>query len=138
MAEHHASCQCGALEVHASEDPYITIACHCNACQKRTGSAFATVAYFKEDVIEMSGDSSGYGRTADSGDGLENRFCPSCGTTVYWTLDMRPDSVGVLIGAFDTPRPEPVRTVWTSEKRDWVTLPAHWDHFPKGSPKPSN
>ncbi len=134
MTHHTASCQCGALSLTATEDPLITIACSCGACQKRTGSAFATVAYIAKKAVSINGEWSSWGRTADSGRSVENAFCPTCGTTVFWTLDFRPDHVGVLIGTFDSEKLSPERTVWTQEKLPWVHFPDHWEAFEKGSP----
>ncbi|MDU8945037.1 GFA family protein [Ovoidimarina sediminis] len=134
MTEHKASCPCGALSLTASEDPLITIACSCRACQKRTGSAFATVAYIAKSAVEVTGPRQRWGRTAASGRGVENVFCPTCGTTLYWTLDFRPDHMGILVGAFDTEKPTPTRAVWTCEKLPWVEIPGGWEAFGQGSP----
>lgn len=134
MVQHHASCQCGDLSLSADCDPDITIACNCGACQKRTGSAYATVAYIRKSAITITGERKSWGRTADSGRSVENFFCPTCGTTVYWSLDFRPDHYGVLIGTFDSERPAPCRVLFTDEMRPWVHFPADWESFPRGSP----
>lgn len=137
MTKHCASCQCGSLKLSANSDPDICIACNCVACQKRTGSAFATVAYIPKAAVTIEGDRNSWARTADSGRDVESYFCTNCGTTLYWTLDFRPDHVGVLIGAFDSDRPDPTRVVWESEKRPWVTFPEGMECFEKGSPSSS-
>jgi hypothetical protein len=134
MSQHTASCQCGALSLIAGSDPDICIACNCIACQKRTGSAFATVAYIPKSAVVIEGERKSWARTAASGRDVESFFCPTCGTTVYWTLEFRPEHVGVLIGAFDSPRPDPIRVVWAEEKRPWVHFPEEMECFPKGSP----
>ena len=136
MSEHKASCQCGNLKLKVESDPDICIACNCLACQKRTGSAFATVAYVPKAAITIEGERKSWARTAASGREVENYFCPNCGTTVYWALDFRPDHFGVLVGAFDGPKPNPERVVWASEKRPWVIFPTVVDVFPEGSPTP--
>jgi len=134
MAEHKASCQCGALSVVASEDPDFVVACNCRACQKRTGSPFGVAAYFRLDTVTTAGDSGTWERTADSGRWLVNNFCSACGTNLFWTLEMRPDHMGVTVGNFDTPAPTPIRAIWTEEKHDWVAFPEDWPNYPKGSP----
>ena len=134
MSRHSASCQCGSLTLNADADPDICIACNCRACQKRTGSAFATVAYIPKSAVSVAGETGSWARTAESGREVESFFCPSCGTTLYWTLDFRPDHVGVLIGTFDTPRPDPVRVVWAEKKRPWVQFPDDMECFAQGSP----
>ncbi len=134
MTVHRAACQCGGLTVTAEGDPEFVILCNCRACQKRTGSAFGVGAYFRKDQLVLAGEPSRWRRTAESGRGLEQCFCPVCGTHVWWTLEMRPDHVGVALGAFDTALPEPVRAIWAGEKHDWVRFPDHWPVFEKAVP----
>ncbi|NNE87472.1 MAG: GFA family protein [Silicimonas sp.] len=134
MSVHNASCQCGSLSLSSDCEADICVACNCKACQKRTGSAFATVAYIRKAAVTIEGDTNSWARTAESGRDVESFFCPKCGTTVYWTLDFRPDHVGVLIGAFDGQHPAPTRVVWSSEKQPWVQFPDEMECFPHGSP----
>lgn len=136
MTKHHASCQCGALTIDAKTDPDFVIACNCRACQRRTGSPFGAAGYFRKDMLNFSGEARSWKRSADSGRALENFFCPTCGSTVYWTLEMRPDHIGVAFGMFDEPLPDPIRAIWTEAQHDWVAFPDHWPHFPQGTPAP--
>ena len=135
MPTHSATCQCGALSASFEGDPDFVIACNCRACQKRTGSPFGTGAYFTKNQMSVTGDTKSWGRKADTGRALENFFCPTCGTNLYWTLEMRPDHVGVAFGTFDTKLPDPVRAIWMEEAHDWVSFPADWPHYPKGTPE---
>lgn len=134
MATHKASCQCGSLVLEAVDDPEFVVACNCRACQKRSGSPFGAGAYFCKNIVTIRGDRQSWAREADSGRQLENSFCPHCGTTLFWTLEMRPNHVGIPIGDFDTLSPTPIRVVWTEEQHDWVTFPNEWPTYPKGSP----
>jgi len=133
---HKASCQCGQLRVTASDDPDFVVVCNCRACQKRTGAPFGEAAYFRKQVTAPSGRAQSWTRTADSGRELTNFFCPDCGTTLYWTLQMRPGHIGVAAGCFETPVPTPVRAIWTEEKHGWVNFPPDWPTFPRGTPEP--
>ena len=64
-------------------------------------------------------------------------FCPGCGTTLYWELELYPDVLGVAGGAFTDPAlPRPVRSVWTQHRHDWVGLPEGIEHFAQGSQQP--
>lgn len=133
--ERHASCQCGQLKVIVPEEPDFVIACNCLACQKRTGAVFGTGAYYPRHGVTVTGQSNTYDRTADSGRGLTNHFCPRCGTTVYWSLEMRPDHFGVAIGCFADPAfAGPVRAIWTEKKHHWVAFPDDIPLFEQGSP----
>jgi hypothetical protein len=138
MSTHHASCQCGNLSAEFDGDPDFVIVCNCRACQKRSGSPFGTGAYFRKTEMKVNGPSKTWQRRAQSGRALESHFCPDCGTTLYWTLEMRPDHVGVAFGAFESKLPDPIRAIWTEEQHHWVSFPEEWPHFPQGTPEPAN
>jgi hypothetical protein len=134
MSTHHASCQCGQLSADFDGDPQFVIVCNCRACQKRSGSPFGTGGYFLKTQMTVSGTSNTWGRVAPTGRALKNHFCPGCGTTLYWTLEMRPDFIGVSFGTFDTRLPEPIRVIWTEEQHDWINFSEDLPHFPQASP----
>ena len=59
-------CVCGAVRYRARGKPAVISACHCMFCQRRTGSAFATMAYFDEaNVGIMKGQVTEYEHRAD-------------------------------------------------------------------------
>jgi hypothetical protein len=121
---HVASCQCGGLELEAAGDPDLVVACNCRACQRRTGAAFGVGVFFPKNAVTLSGDAHTWSRTADSGRQMTNHFCPTCGTTVYWTLEMRPAHIGIALGCLATKVAPPSRAIWVAEKHDWVSFPA--------------
>ena len=136
MTTHRASCQCGSLSAELDGDPDFVIACNCKACQKRTGGPLGTGGYFLKDKLTVHGPTKSWARQADSGRKIENFLCPACGTNLYWTLEMRPDHIGVAYGCFDTALPDPIRAIWMEEAHDWIRFPDDWPKFPKGTPEP--
>ena len=49
------------------------------------------------------------------------RFCPSCGSTVWWEALARPGRIAVAAGAFaDKDFPAPQRLIWAEHKAAWV------------------
>ncbi len=134
MTEHRASCQCGALKVVSYGEPDFVIVCNCRACQKRTGAAFGSGVYFKRSDVTITGEHREWARSSEANRAIDNHFCPTCGTSVFWGLEMRPDHIGVAIGSFDTPHPRPHRVIWTEEQHDWVSFPDEWETLEKGSP----
>lgn len=135
MPTHHASCQCGALVADFVGDPDFVIACNCRACQKRTGAPLGTGAYFLKSSMTVQGDRNSWGRKAETGRKIENFFCPTCATTLFWTLEMRPEHIGVAYGTFDSVLPDPVRAIWTEERHGWVHFPDDLPTYPKGTPE---
>ena len=95
-----AHCCCGALRVEVSADPDLVGVCHCGECQRRTGSVFAVVAFYKTEHVRAVGPSKIYVRDGQEGRKVRMHFCPTCGTTVFWEADVRPDGIGVAVGAF--------------------------------------
>jgi hypothetical protein len=60
-------------------------------------------------------------------------FCPTCGTTVFWEADLRPDHIGVAVGAFhDASFPPPTGSIYEESKHGWVAFAHDFAHFPIG------
>jgi len=109
------------------------VACHCIACQRRSGSPFGVLAYDPEDLLTVAGKGRRFERTTDEGNRFETVFCPECGSTVYARTAKHPSMIGVAVGAIADPAfPAPVRSVWEESMHYWVTLPREVQHFAKG------
>lgn len=116
-----ASCSCGQLSIATDGDPVKVSACHCRACQRRTGSAFGLAVFFDREKVTTSGASNSYTRSGDSGRSIEFRFCPACGSTVYWMPEFREDLVAVALGCFDEPSSlVPTQGVYEESRLRWV------------------
>ena len=129
MSVHHASCRCGRLSVVCEGEPLRVSVCHCLDCQKRTGSAFAAQARWPEDRVRVSGEAREWVRVADSGRRATYRFCPECGSTVFYTNEAFPGMVAVPLGAFageggdgGTGLPAPGHSVYEHRKVAWVAV----------------
>lgn len=131
-------CVCGAVRFRVTSAPFRTGVCHCKFCQRRTGSAFGVGVYFRKSDFELTrGALKSYEHKSDeSGRWLRMEFCPACGTTVTWTLELFPDGRGVAGGAFDdTSWIKVERHTWTRSKQHWVPIPPGTDTFEKSSIK---
>ena len=130
-----ATCQCGGFRVMVTGDPDFVNICHCTECRRRSGAPLTSNAYFSSENVHPEGNYKIYSRPASNGRSFHNHFCPNCGTTVRWTLDIRPNNYGVAIGTFNDPNfPSPTASVWESSKYFWVTLPEEIEHFSRGLP----
>lgn len=119
-----ATCSCGQLRVVVEGEPVRVSVCHCRACQRRTGSAFGVQARWHKDRVRTEGEAHTWCRVGDDGTTLEHRFCPNCGSTVWYTQDVTPDLVAVAVGAFGDPAfPAPTRSVYEEFRHLWVGLP---------------
>ncbi len=118
-----ASCSCGQLSIACEGEPLRISVCHCLACQRRTGSAFGSAAFFEESDTAIAGESQTWSRVGDSGGKAVFHRCPVCGSTVFWRADFRPTRVAVALGAFADPAfPPPDKQVYGENRHPWVTI----------------
>ncbi len=104
----------------------VVAACHCTACQRRSGLPFGVAAYFPVAAVTITGERREWTRPTAS-------FCPTCGGTIALALGRRPDLIGIPVGTFADPAfPPPLRSVWEENKHIWVEITAP-QHFPQGS-----
>ncbi len=128
--ERVASCQCGSLRAITTGEPEFVGVCHCKECQRRAGSAFGVGAYYLRSAVRLEGTRKEYLRRAEQGRDMKNFFCPTCGTTVYWELEMWPEGCGVAVGGFADPQfPAPSRSWWERSAHSWVRLPDEIVHM---------
>jgi hypothetical protein len=145
MTTRTATCACGRLRVTVDGDPLAVLACHCDACQRRSGSVFAVNAQFApEQIVEISGERSrfngleldGVGVAGSDEIGIDFHFCPTCGATVYRTMGDPPSFFAIGVGCFVDPGfPAPVVEMHTADRHDWVVpVPdaTQFDAFPGG------
>jgi hypothetical protein len=121
-----AECACGQLSATCSGEPIWVSVCHCLACKRRTGSAFSWNARWAQADVAIEGRAAEFTRIGDEGGRITNSFCPSCGTTVYYVMDVQPDVVAIAAGGFADPSfPAPRFSVYDPVRRcDWVDVRA--------------
>ena len=133
-----ASCNCGQLRVTCKgPDPERISLCHCNLCQKQSGSAFAVQARFPREQVTIEGKSTAwklpleeanlteYRNCVSLGGGGTFHFCPVCGSTVWYTADADAARIGVKIGTFADPTfPAPKISGFEEYQHPWAMTAA--------------
>ena len=123
MTVRTASCRCGGLQVECRGEPVRVSVCHCLECQKRSGSAFATQARWRDENLTVTGDFRTWERVADSGHRVTYRFCPTCGSTMAYVIEGWPGVTAVPVGNFADPGfPAPRFSVYENRKHAWVEI----------------
>ena len=139
---HAGGCVCEVIRFSVTGDSPRVTACHCQWCQRRTGSAFGIELVFDPGQIEMSkGSPACYRHVSDeSGRWLEIEFCGQCGGNLGFTLEAALEIRTLPVGAFDepswiTPERQTFRHVFTRSWRDWFDLSSeveiYEEHFRK-------
>jgi hypothetical protein len=129
-------CVCGAARYRLKADPQVGLVCHCTWCQRRSGSAFAPIAYFNEaDVEFLQGKMTKYEHRSDeTGRWLRIEFCPVCGTPVTHTTELRPGLRGISAGTMEDPYSFRIDWhIWTRSARPWVAIPEGVEVYEKGA-----
>jgi hypothetical protein len=110
--------------------PKMVVACHCFACQRRTGAPFSANAFYAIETVEILGVATEFVHIGDSGRKVRCYFCPTCGSTIYWKSDVLSSMIGVAVGALADPDfPAPVISIFEQSKHHWVQFDATVEHF---------
>jgi len=127
----NAQCTCGILRLVLREPSKLVVACHCFACQRRTGAPFGVNAFYAIDTVEISGRATEFVHVGESGRNVRLYFCPTCGSTVYWKPDALPSMIGVAAGALADPDfPAPANSIFERSKHPWIHFEGVAEHFP--------
>lgn len=121
----YGECACGTVKFSVCAQPLTLFACHCDDCQRWTGSAFS-LAYFvaRSEVMVSAGRTSSFSMTLTSGRVRSGADCANCGTRL-WT-DSRKVSGYVAIqgGLLKGLQLQPVAHLWVQRRLSFVELPS--------------
>jgi len=117
---HNGRCLCGAVTYVVTGDPVIVAHCHCEDCQRLTGSGHSTGAMFSEANLKLDGPVAEYELTSDNGNQVTRVFCPSCGSPILGKNTGMPGFVTLTLGTMtDSGDLQPGVVVFTRNRRPW-------------------
>jgi len=129
------TCQCGGVRYEVTQEPLVTVACHCRDCQKLSSSAFSiTIVIAAESFRLLSGDLHAFERPTEAGGTAACYFCSTCGNRVYHVDPKRPAFYRLKPGGLDdTSQIAPEAHVWTSRAQPWFRFS---DELPRYETQP--
>ncbi|HEY0185318.1 MAG TPA: GFA family protein [Rhodopila sp.] len=123
MPEITGSCRCGKVTYASTAEPVFAGICHCETCQKSTGSAFATVVAVPAASLTVSGPVTRFDAVGDSGSATHREFCPVCGSTVTQSADVMPGLTMVTVGTLDDPDwVQPAVQIFCDSAMPWAKI----------------
>lgn len=144
VIERTARCCCGDFSITVSGEPQYVHRCHCDYCQRRTGSVFQVSCWFSPDqVVSRRGTyrsyaghpnlESSFGPSGQSPPAttIDYRFCENCGSTVYWEIPLPPGTFGpapvvvtaIAVGCFfEADFPAPSEDHYVGNRHHWIDL----------------
>ena len=126
------SCLCGSVHYSADAEPVFVGVCHCNDCQRFTGSAFSTVVAVPSAGLKVTGVLKTFSKLGDSGKLIHRRFCPECGSGIVDDADVLPGISMLNAGTLDDRSwLAPQSEVYCDSAQPWVHLGGGLKRFGK-------
>lgn len=109
-------CQCGFVRYVIEGQPGSLAVCHCNGCQRQSGSAFGMTLLIEARQLTLSrGELESFEVDCDSGRRKTCSFCPECGVRIHHATDEL--ELAVKAGTLDD--------------RSWLSPQAHYGTAPR-------
>ena len=120
----NGSCHCGEITFEAEIDENKVLLCHCQDCQKLSGTAFRVVVVSEPNGLTFTrGKTKEYIKVADSGNRRAQGFCQNCGSAIYATSEDTNNRVyGIRAGCIDQRNQlVPKTQMWFSASVPWLS-----------------
>ncbi|KAL4978168.1 Mss4-like protein [Aspergillus desertorum] len=89
MAEpaNSGSCLCGAVQSSLYGKPLNSAVCHCNSCQRFSGSAFIANCWYKDEIVKITRGHDSIQtyneQGTTTGQAMKRSFCETCGSCLF-------------------------------------------------------
>jgi hypothetical protein len=125
-------CACGAIRYVCTAEPLLAFNCHCRACQRASGSAFAAIIRLPAAAFSVTKGAPKFSTvTGESGNRVSRGFCPECGSPLFSRLSGLPDVVGVRVGSLDDPSGyQPTMDIFVASAQPWDHMNPELPKFP--------
>ncbi|KAL4804168.1 Mss4-like protein [Aspergillus unguis] len=123
------SCLCQAVKYELLGKPIKCAVCHCDSCQKFSGSAFIANCWYKEENVNIvQGHDSiqtYHEQGTASGKPMKRSFCRACGSSLFQQTAALQEAgiISVASGTIDDRTDaQPSLEAWCSNRREWVAV----------------
>jgi hypothetical protein len=132
MATLTGSCLCQAVRYEVSAPITELRACHCQDCQKASGTAGTVNAMLPSSGVRITqGTPKRFTKVADSGRTLHRFFCGDCGSPLFSRRETTPETTSLRIGTLDgSPEAKVTANIWTRSARPWAHIDPATKQFP--------
>jgi hypothetical protein len=132
MREMTGGCLCGQIRYTANANPAFVGVCHCEHCQKQTGTAFSILIGIPKSAISINGQLKTFHDKGDSGQPVERNFCPECGSPILFDAAVISGLTFIYGGTLDdTSWLDPKVHVYCDSKEQWTPIPEGSHKFAK-------
>jgi hypothetical protein len=117
---HSGGCLCGAVRYEVEGPPLVVAHCHCNDCQRGSGTGHSTGAMFPADTMRLTGPVTEFTVKSDNGNQVTRVFCPACGSPVLGRNSGMEGYLTIALGTLDDSSGfEPQVVVFARSRKPW-------------------
>lgn len=121
-------CLCGSVRYASHSGPLTTVHCYCTDCRRIGGTGHATHTVVPKNAFRLIGEVSEYLRFSDSGNQINRRFCPKCGSAIFHTREGLGGKIVIRTSSLDDPE------VAKPDRAIYVSSAISWDHIDPALP----
>ena len=118
-------CLCGSVKYSSAAEPIMTAVCHCENCQRQSGSSFSIIVGVPEDSItfHQKHTLAEYLDYSAAGQEVRRMFCQNCGSPILSLVESAPGLSIIKAGTLnDTSWLNPTTEFWCNSKNPWLEL----------------
>lgn len=125
MKKISGACLCGSVQYSSDAEPVMTAICHCENCQRQTGTAFSIIVGVPENSLAFvkSDTLTEYLDRGKSGQVVRRKFCNNCGSPI---LSITQGAAGLSIIKAGTLNDKswlkPTIQFWCSTAQPWLEI----------------
>jgi hypothetical protein len=123
-------CVCGRVRYESEGEPRFSVFCHCRDCQRASGTGGVPVMGVAKATFRVTGETASYtSRGASQKDAIRH-FCAACGSLLFGTPQVVPDTVSIYVGSLDDPNVfKPELAMFTRDRPRWARVDADIPEF---------
>jgi hypothetical protein len=128
------SCLCGSVRYQSEAEPLMTAVCHCDNCQRQSGSSFSIIVGVPAGSLRFEGEEhlATFADRGTSGKAVNRRFCKNCGSPIVSLVEIMPDVHFIKGGTLDDRSwLRPTTHFWCDTAQPWVDIARDAAKFPK-------
>ena len=113
----------------------MTLVCHCDDCQRQSGSTFSMLVGVPRAALHSDGDTLATHVTVgtDKGEERQRQFCSRCGSPIFSLLAEHPEVTFIKAGTpNDRSWLSPNFEIWCDSAQPWLAPPANTQRLARG------
>ena len=139
MSDKTGGCLCGQVRYRITSEPVVSRMCWCRDCQYLGAGSGTVGACFRTATFKVVGKTSDFTSVADSGSRMHRRFCPDCGTGLFYTnAAILPRIIDIQSATYHDPEGVPAQVhIQVAERLGWMKSVHELPTWNVVSPTPS-